>query len=1295
MKRTLFILFVFALLSLNAQEKIQFTNYTINSGLSQSSVLCMIQDNYGTIWLGTQDGLNKFDGNQFKVFSSGKTPGIDNEYILSANKDGNGNLYFGTLNGLIKYDPIREKFNSFHVKQGKKVEIKSILVDSENKVWIGTNDGRLLFLNANNQLEAISNIRTQSAIISLQKYGTQRILIFTENGQIIDFQKETNTKETVVIPNFKPTRINKVVPSKNDEYLICSSQGILVYTKENQGFEILDSTLLKQDISDALIVNDEYYITTKSRGLLVKKDEKNKAGQFTPYTSDYFQKKALIDNNLNFIRKDKNNLVWIGSQRGVSTFNLAYDGIQSVTVSSDPNNGLLYQNVWNFANTFDQNNLLIGTDNGVTLYSYATDRYHHFLKLKYSQNNLENSNFAVLSILPETSNSAYLGTFDGLYKLTFDTVLYENYTFNSLNAPSSPTGFEQIYTVLRYDSTRILLATKGGVAIYNEKNKKYTYLQHQPNDASSIGQGSCRLLFRAKNDKFYVAPSGGALYEIKEIAGDFIAQQPHFYSVLRAYGDEYLSSVYQTSSYEYWFGTMGGGLLYLNAKDNNVKQYDRNSGIPNEVIYGIHSTNNKSLFMSSNRGIIEFDIINKKFTSYREQDGLISDEFNMNASLKAKNGMLYFGGIHGYSFFKPRDLKTFQPNLNVRFSEIWLENEEIIPGDDKLISRSISETKVIELPYKHRTILLKFFTDNYINPKQINFKYKLVGDDEVEEFLGNTNELRFTSLSPGDYTLYVFAQLDKKQWSKIPAKLQINVKKPFWMTWWFRITGLFIISLFVYIYIRRRIDSERRLQVVLEMKIKARTYELETKTKKIEEQKEKIQEQKEKIEKQKKRVERQKKQSDSILENVLPHSAVLDLKKQGKADARSFDKVSVMFTDFVGFTSISDNMDAQKLVSVLDTYFKAFDDIIGNHNLEKIKTIGDAYMCAGGVPIKNETNAIDTILAGLQIRDFVIQQQLKAKEIGEIEWSVRIGINTGPVSAGIIGSKRFAYDVWGKTVNHAQRMEKLCKPGRLAITGDTFLDIEPYFECSFAGIVESKSKGKIDMYYVDSIKAELSVDGQGLLPNSTFYKVVDLHLSSSIAYMNSEREVVRFLQEKLSPTLYYHSLGHTKDVTRQVERIAIGEGVTTNDLFLLKSAASYHDAGFIEQYEKNEPIGARMAREALSKHGFTEEEIQRVEALIYATVVPHNPKNKLEEIICDADLDYLGRDDFHEIADKLRLELRKHNKIKSDRAWDEQQVKFLNMHKYFTQTAIKTRRAKKEENLRDIERRLKENKYKD
>jgi predicted metal-dependent HD superfamily phosphohydrolase len=310
-------------------------------------------------------------------------------------------------------------------------------------------------------------------------------------------------------------------------------------------------------------------------------------------------------------------------------------------------------------------------------------------------------------------------------------------------------------------------------------------------------------------------------------------------------------------------------------------------------------------------------------------------------------------------------------------------------------------------------------------------------------------------------------------------------------------------------------------------------------------------------------------------------------------------------------------------------------------------------------------------------------------------WELRLGINTGEVTAGVIGSERLAYDIWGATVNQAQRMEMLGEPGKVTITGNTFKLIEPYFECVFRGKAQSKSRGLIDMYTVERIKPELSVNGEGIYPNDRFQQIVNLHHYSSINYYKAERHIMKVLEKGLSTKLHYHSIEHTKDVVKAVERIALSEGVTDEGLFLLKSAATYHDAGFVEKYDKNEPIGARLAEEILPKYGYTDQHIETIKELIYVTQIPHQPKNNLEEIICDADLDYLGRDDFHEIADRLKRELREHGKIDSDRKWDEMQVGFLKMHKYFTETSIKTRLEKKLKNLEEVKARLEKDEYAD
>lgn len=546
--------------------------------------------------------------------------------------------------------------------------------------------------------------------------------------------------------------------------------------------------------------------------------------------------------------------------------------------------------------------------------------------------------------------------------------------------------------------------------------------------------------------------------------------------------------------------------------------------------------------------------------------------------------------------------------------------------------------------------------------------------------------------------LFVFCMLLSSMntlYSQEKTNRVLSFEKPmtFLTEWWFWALVFVFLVFFIFFIIRKKIDLTRRKQVLLEMKIAERTKEIRLQNVKIERQKRQLEGEKRKVEEQKRLLQIEKDKTEKLLRNVIPASTAEELKKHGSVSARAYRMVSILFTDFVGFTKIAERMSPTELVSKLDIYFTKFDEIIVANNLEKIKTIGDAYMCAGGVPVRNKTNPIDTCLAALQIQEYMRSHKEEALKNNTEFWELRLGINTGEVTAGVIGSERLAFDIWGATVNYAQRMEMLGEPGKVTITSNTFHLIEPYFECTYKGKAQSKSKGTIDMYTIECIKKELSREGKGFYPNERFHQIVNLHHYSAINYYNAERHIIRMLSNDLSPNLYYHSLDHTKDVVRAVERIALMEGVTDEGLFLLKSAALFHDAGFVEQYDNNEHIGARLAAEILPNYGYTEEHLAQIKELIYVTQIPHQPKNKLERIMCDADLDYLGRDDFHKIAANLQRELNERGKIGSGKAWDEIQVNFLENHNYYTETAIHTRKEKKSKNLEEIKERLRQNNY--
>ena len=214
-------------------------------------------------------------------------------------------------------------------------------------------------------------------------------------------------------------------------------------------------------------------------------------------------------------------------------------------------------------------------------------------------------------------------------------------------------------------------------------------------------------------------------------------------------------------------------------------------------------------------------------------------------------------------------------------------------------------------------------------------------------------------------------------------------------------------------------------------------------------------------------IKKEKQRSDELLLNILPSETAEELKQYGSAKPKRFEQVTVLFTDFKGFTKIAEIMTAEELVAELNTIFGVFDLIISKYPIEKIKTIGDAYMCAGGLPTPNNTHPRDVVLAALEIQKYIETRSLTKSD--KPPFQIRIGIHTGPVVAGVVGIKKFAYDIWGDTVNTASRMESSGEPGKINISGSTFDLIKGFqeFKTTYRGEIEAKNKGKIKMYFIE------------------------------------------------------------------------------------------------------------------------------------------------------------------------------------------------------------------------------------
>ncbi len=392
-----------------------------------------------------------------------------------------------------------------------------------------------------------------------------------------------------------------------------------------------------------------------------------------------------------------------------------------------------------------------------------------------------------------------------------------------------------------------------------------------------------------------------------------------------------------------------------------------------------------------------------------------------------------------------------------------------------------------------------------------------------------------------------------------------------------------------------------------------------------------------------------------------------------------FNMVTVLFADIRGFSNLAERKDSAQLMDELDEIFYEFDEIIKKYHVEKIRTIGDTLMCAGGIPSKNITNPVEVVMAALELRNF-LEDYETGKRGSERIWKLKIGIHTGPVSATISGKNKISYDIKGRAVNTASRIEAVSEENSVLISVMTYELVKEFFICEYFGKLPVKYTGNIQMFQVKGLIPELSVDGLGKVPNAAFKIKFGL-----IQFTDIQEVILDKLERELPEQLYYHNVKHTVDVVTEVELIGWAEGCSDEEILILKTAGLFHDVGHTVSYDDHEHHGALLAREMLPAYGYTNEQIDRICQIILSTKLPPRPTNLLEEIICDSDLDYLGRSDFIPVSNTLFEEMKAQNKIARLNDWNKLQVRFISGHQYFTPTARSLREVNKQLQIERIQ----------
>lgn len=613
-------------------------------------------------------------------------------------------------------------------------------------------------------------------------------------------------------------------------------------------------------------------------------------------------------------------------------------------------------------------------------------------------------------------------------------------------------------------------------------------------------------------------------------------------------------------------------------------------------------------------------------------------------SLFLSNSLFGYSSVIGNSSDSLNNKQSF---FNVFMKKVIVSNDSITYRMP--LTKILNKDTTYGVNCQHNTII--FYLGTSLKTKtDILYQYKLVGYDREWSKWSKQNFKKYSNLYAKNYTLLFKAK--NKETITTTKSFKFIVYKPFYKTKTAFILYFICFLLLIVMIIKKKdyLFAKEKLQLL---------NEIEEKTKELIQQKEKY---------------------EKLITQEFPTETALKLKRTIKERSKRYNMVTVLFSSITGFNKLAEQKNSRDLIDDLDKLYIQFDKIVKKYNVEKIKTVGDTYLCAGGIPEKNKTNPIEVILAAFEMQKYIQKIKDKYADKNTTIWDVKIGVHTGPVFADIRENKNRTIDIWGDTVTIASRINSSGEFNKINISANTYELIKDYFTCKYFGKMPVKYEGDINMFYIDGYRRNLSIDNKGILPNKNFYAKLGL-----LKFEDLENYMLDKLEAELPKDLFYHNLKHTIDVTVQVEIIAEKEGVSDEEMLLLKTAALFHDSGFLKSYTDHELIGIQIANEILPQYGYSKKQIEKIGDIIFATKLPPKPKNKLEKIICDADLDYLGRVDFIPVSNNLFKELVAHKIIADDiNEWNKTQIKFIENHQYFTKTAKDLREVNKKLRLEEI-----------
>jgi ligand-binding sensor domain-containing protein/serine phosphatase RsbU (regulator of sigma subunit) len=792
------VIFVFLFFSnILPQGYITFNHLTFEDGLSQSSVTCIFQDRKGFMWFGTLDGLNRYDGYNFKVFKNDPSDSnsVSDNFIFSIYESKVGDLYFETQSGKFnKYFPPTESFkivekDSIDLTRARFSTVGALFEDSKGLKWTGG-------LGEGTGLKR-ENIKT---------------------GKTYYFKHNTSDPSSL-----SDDKVYSVVKDRSGNLWVGTFNGLDKLEKNTDKF-----FHYRNDPNNPNSLPDNWVwpVYEDSRGYLWIGTVKGGLSCFDPRTSNFYNYKndpgdptSINDNFIYSIYEDRGGVIWIGTNTGgINYFNPSSLAFEHYKHEAKNKNSLNDNNV--FSMLVDRNgNYWIGTRNGgLNKFNYKEKKFIAYYHNPSNSNSLV-SNF-ILSLMEDRFGIIWIGTFsNGLDALDPNKSIFTHY--NHKSSDSNTLTDNRIYSIIEDKDDNLWIGTNsGGLNKLDRRTGKVISYQFKKNDSTSISSNTIWSIAQDESGKIWIGTFGGGINvfdQDKQIFNHF----KHVTGDSTSISNDNIIRVFKDSKGNMWFGTTSGLSEYL-WKSNNFKNYNEKNGLANNTVYGIVEDDNRNLWLSTNNGLSKFNPLNKTFQNYYYEDGLQGNEFNQNAFAKdKKKGRLLFGGINGFNVFYPDSIKKngyVPPIVFTNYLRYNTDDEEGKP----IIEKGISERDSIFLTYKDNIITMDFAALSYFNNSENQYRYRLEGFNKNWIQLGNNHTVTFTNLSQGDYTLHVIGSNDDSIWNEKGASLSISVSPPWWKT---KIAYLIYAVIFISsLYGLRRFELNSR-----EQKTKLRENELRLK----------------------------------------------------------------------------------------------------------------------------------------------------------------------------------------------------------------------------------------------------------------------------------------------------------------------------------------------------------------------------------------------------------------------------------------------------------------------------------